>query len=192
MPLVIQNSLPRSSPQRDSYQAKVGVDSVHTYFGRTNHTAAVHGMTERTSSRKPPFLHVSVYLIARSESDGLTMMTSSALPRPGSGGREVGGGGPPSAVVSGSVHKVSVIVPVLAEGVLLGGFGPKPIGLAALPARMRYQRLMESGGYSATSDVLQVRGWQYTTRYSHGVGPLKAFEIHLDELYAPVCSEVEP
>lgn len=75
---------------------------------------------------------------------------------------------------------------------LLGGFGPKPIGLAALLATMRYQRLMESGGHSATSDVLQVRGWQYTTRYSHGVGPLKAFEIHLDELYAPVRSEVEP
>lgn len=71
---------------------------------------------------------------------------------------------------------------------LIGGFGPKPLGLAALLAIMRYQRIMESSGHAATSDVLQVRGWQYTTRYSQGVGSLKAFEIQLDELYAPLRS----
>jgi len=37
----------------------------------------------RLSSVGAPSLHVSVYLMAGSESDGLTMMTSSGLPRPG-------------------------------------------------------------------------------------------------------------
>lgn len=69
---------------------------------------------------------------------------------------------------------------------LIGGFGPKPIGLAALLAGMRYRRLMEDHNLVATVDVLQVRGWQYTTRYSHGVGSLKAFEVELDKLYEPL------
>lgn len=70
---------------------------------------------------------------------------------------------------------------------LIGGFGPKPIGLAALLAGMRYRRLMESLNLVATVDVLQVRGWQYTTRYSHGSGSLKAFEIALEKLYEPLA-----
>lgn len=77
------------------------------------------------------------------------------------------------------------------EGVptfLVGGFGPKPLGLAALLASMRYRRVMDSHRISATTDVLQVRGWQYTTRYSHGVGDMKAFEIDLDCLDAPLST----
>lgn len=66
---------------------------------------------------------------------------------------------------------------------LLGGYGPKPIGLAALLARMRYERAMTEHGYPSTSDVLQVTGFQYTTRYSHGVGPMKAFEVDVNELF---------
>lgn len=82
----------------------------------------------RLSSVGAPSLHVSVYLMAGSESDGLTMMTSSALPRPGPGGREDGGGGGPGAVVSGSVDGVSVIWPELAEGAsdAVGCVGPPP------------------------------------------------------------------
>ena len=66
---------------------------------------------------------------------------------------------------------------------LIGGFGPKPIGLASLLARMRYDRAISNQGYHSTSDVLQVTGWQYTTRYSHGVGPMKAFEVDVEELF---------
>lgn len=72
---------------------------------------------------------------------------------------------------------------------LLGGFGPKPIGLAALLAQMRYENTMATGGYETTSDVLKITGWQYTTRYSHGEGVIKAFEVDLDALYADVESE---
>lgn len=68
---------------------------------------------------------------------------------------------------------------------LIGGYGPKPIGLAALLASMRYRRAMESRDLMAVSDVLQVRGWQYTTRYSHGVGALRAFEIDVAALHQP-------
>lgn len=69
---------------------------------------------------------------------------------------------------------------------LLGGFGPKPIGLAALLAQMRYEHTMRSGDYEAVSDVLKITGWQYTTRYSHGEGMIKAFEVDLDALFADV------
>lgn len=69
---------------------------------------------------------------------------------------------------------------------LVGGFGPKPIGLAALLASMRYEHVMSRQKLPATSDVLQVRGSQYTTRYSHGVSELRCFEINFDCLYTPL------
>lgn len=80
-------------------------------------------------------------------------------------------------------------------GFLVGGFGPKPIELAAYLARKRYLHLMKLGGYSGFSDVLHVAGYQYTTRYSHGVGSggmsmgcdaINVFELNVSELLSPL------
>lgn len=66
---------------------------------------------------------------------------------------------------------------------LIGGFGPKPIGLAALLSRKRYEHMCRRMGIGGNSDVLQVTGWQYTTRYSHGTGPMMAFEVLAEHLF---------
>jgi len=54
---------------------------------------------------------------------------------------------------------------------------------------------MKLGGYSGFSDVLHVAGYQYTTRYSHGVGSggmsmgcdaINVFELNVSELLSPL------
>lgn len=67
---------------------------------------------------------------------------------------------------------------------IVGGFGPKPIGLCAFLAKKRYDSIVGSHGLFDQSDVLVMQGSQYTSMYSIGAEATEIYEIDVDCLLA--------
>ncbi|MEU2030768.1 hypothetical protein [Nocardia amamiensis] len=63
---------------------------------------------------------------------------------------------------------------------LIGGFGPKPVGLCSYLAKKRYDSIVGKSGILNQSDVLVVDGSQYTSLYSIDSGPARVYHIDVE------------
>ncbi|CPZ33672.1 hypothetical protein [Mycobacteroides abscessus] len=70
---------------------------------------------------------------------------------------------------------------------IIGGFGPKPIGLCAYLAKKRYDSIVAAQGLSDQSDVLVMQGSQYTSIYSVGAEDTQVYEIDVSYLLSPTA-----
>lgn len=67
---------------------------------------------------------------------------------------------------------------------LIGGFGPKPVGLCAYLAKKRYDAILSQRGIMDQSDVLVMDGSQYTSIYSVGKGIAQMYVIDVERVLA--------